>query len=201
MQITKTTLFDFFKYIKSGIALDVAPDHTGVVIWDGEKVTEYGFRVEIDSKSVHWEYKMRRDFKQELKKIVSGKDFEVCVIEGVYGGVNYDTTQKLLALNTVIDELIFEGVWFITEFFRWKPSEWLAKARMVYKQRGKLKTKLEIQGILEYLGYEFYITNKDKSDKEKAEMFFEDKCDACGMLLAVCVARVFLINKVENSDI
>jgi hypothetical protein len=61
MQITKTTLFDFFKFIKSGIALDVAPDHTGVVIWDGEKVTEYGFRVEIDSKSVHWEYKMRRD--------------------------------------------------------------------------------------------------------------------------------------------
>jgi hypothetical protein len=96
---------------------------------------------------------------------------------------------------------MFEGVCFITEFYRWKPSEWLAKARMVYKQRGKLKTKLEIQGILEYLGYEFYITNKDKSDKEKAEMFFEDKCDACGMLLAVCVARVFLINKVENSDI
>ena len=44
---------------------------------------------------------MRRDLKVKLSEIVVGRDFEVCIVEDVYGGENFDTVRKLLNLNTV----------------------------------------------------------------------------------------------------
>lgn len=201
MVIEKLLIKHMFQYIKSGLALDIAPHHTGVVIWDGTEIHEYGFEHNLDTKDKFWEYKLRREFKNKLKGIVAGKSFEACVVEDVYGGENFMTTRQLLAMNTVIDELIFDGVCFVDNFYRWKSSEWLAKARVVYKQRGKLKTKVEIQGILEYLEYDFLLNNKDKSKKEKEAIYFEDICDACGMLLAVCADKVLITNKVKHANV
>lgn len=190
LSVKVATVEGIFSCIKSGIGLDIAKNHTGICIWEDNKIKTYGFELKpYDNLSYFAEYKMRADFKQQLKEIVQGKHFEFCIVEDVYGGDNFDTTRKLLALNTVIDELIFEGVCFVDNFVRWGATKWMSYFRMIYKQKGKLKSKIETQGILEYLGYDYYLKNKDLSDKEKKEIFFEDICDATAMLCSMIMKR------------
>lgn len=193
----KITVLNMLEMIHSGIGLDISKNHTGVFIWDNGAVEEYGFALpEYDSNDPHAEYRMRLAFKTKLKEIVNGRYFEHCIVEDCYGGDNFDTVRKLLALNTVIDELIFEGVVKVDHFYRWKEPVWLSNFRLLYKQKGHLKAKVETQGILEYLEYDFYLKNKDLPKARKEEIFFEDKCDACGQLLSV----VAYINLKANQE-
>ena len=178
--------------MKSGIGLDVAKNHTGIVIWDNNKIETHGFALNEYAKDDYFaEYKMRRDFKAKLLPLVKGRFFQFCVIEDVYGGENFDTVRKLLALQTVIDELIFEHSCYVEEFYRWNEPKWLKYTRVFYKQKGKLKSKVELQGILEYLEFDFYIKNKDLSESAKKSIFFEDICDACGILLSAVAYKNF----------
>lgn len=184
--LAKPTVKSLLSTIPSGIGLDIAKNHSGIVIWDGSNISTYGFSIDEYDKSDYFaEYRMRRSFKSKLAEIVRDKHFEHAVIEGVYGGKNFDTVRKLLALNTVIDELIFDGVCSVGNFVRWEEAKWLSLFRTVYKQKGRLNAKIETQNILEFLEWDFYLENKDKSNSEKCEIFFEDICDACGMLLGV----------------
>ena len=161
MIIEKLTVLNLFKTIKSGIGLDISKNHTGIVIWNGKTIETYGFAIEEYDKSDYFaEYKMRRDFKEKLYQIVKDRHFEYCIVEDVYSGENFDTVRKLLALQTVIDELIFEHVCVVDNFVRWLQVEWSKYTRQVYKQAGRLKSKLETQGILEYLEFDFYLEHK-----------------------------------------
>ena len=200
--LSKPTLISMLKTIPSGIALDVAKNHTGVVYWDGETLHRNGFAIdEYDKGDPFAEYKMRRQFKNKLKEIVQGLSVKYCVIEDVYGGENFDTVRKLLSLQTVIDELIFEHVLFVETFFRWNEPKWSALTRTIYKQRGKLKSKIETQGILEYLEDEFYLAHKSDSASAKRELFFEDICDATGILLGVVASEIMQINIAKASAV
>lgn len=184
--LSKATVEGILSTVHSGIGLDIAKNHTGVSIWNGKTVETYGFALnEYDKNDPFALYKMRRDLKVKLSEIVVGRDFEVCIVEDVYGGENFDTVRKLLNLNTVIDELIFDRVCTVDKFFRWNEPKWLSAFRTVYKQRGRLKSKVETQGILEFLNWDFYKNNCGKTDSEKKEIFFEDICDSCGMLVGV----------------
>ena len=198
--IEKLDMLNVVKTLSSALTIDAAPNHTGVVYWDGTEIHEYYFKLSTpDRGNPFWGYLLRREFKEKLKPIVEGKRFECVMIEGVYGGENYDTTYQLISINSVIDELLFDRVCVTDHFYRWKSTEWMAKARKLYRQKGMLKTKIEIQGILEYLGYSYYLQNKDlpltpaKARKEgvqsKEEICFEDVCDAAGMLLALAVHK------------
>lgn len=199
---SKQTVHSILGNIKSGIGLDISKNHTGIVYWDGSEIHEYGFSTsEYDKTDYFAEYKMRRDFKNKLKEIVQGKYFEICIVEDVYGGENFDTVRKLLALNTVIDELIFENVCTVKKFLRWNEPKWAKCTRTIYKQRGKLKSKVETQGILEYLGYPFYMAHKDDRAGVKKEIFFEDICDACGMLLGAVMDEIMNINIVKGTPL
>lgn len=190
MIIEKLTVLNLFKTIKSGIGLDISKNHTGIVIWNGKTIETYGFAIEEYDKSDYFaEYKMRRDFKEKLYQIVKDRHFEYCIVEDVYSGENFDTVRKLLALQTVIDELIFEHVCVVDNFVRWLQVEWSKYTRQVYKQSGRLKSKLETQGILEYLEFDFYLEHKGDSERVKKEIFFEDICDACAMLIGVIVKK------------
>ena len=176
--------------MKSGIGLDVSKNHTGVVIWNGIDTEEYGFAIEeYDKSDYHSEFKMRLDFKNKLRDIVESRHFEYCIIEDVYGGENFDTVRKLIALNTVIDELIAENVCSVNNFIRWSEPTWLSGLRLLHKGKVKLKAKYETQEILEVLEYKFYLEHKDLKDSEKKKIFFEDICDACGMLLSVVATK------------
>lgn len=190
LDISAPTVESIFSCIKSGIGLDIAKNHTGICIWENNEIKTYGFDlIPYDKSDYFAEYRMRADFKKKLKEIVQGKHFEFCIVEDVYGGDNFDTTRKLLALNTVIDELIFERVCTVDNFVRWTATKWMSYFRMIYKQRGKLKSKIETQNILEYLKFDFYIKNKDLSDADKKKIFFEDICDATGMLCGMIMHK------------
>lgn len=194
IEMDSLTVESILSSIQTGIGLDISKNHTGICIWENGEVKLYGFKLnEYDSSDYHAEYRMRLDFKNRLKEIVKGKHFDLCVVEDVYGGDNFDTTRKLLALNTVIDELIFDGVCSCDEFIRWQSSKWLSGFRMIHKVKGKLKSKFETQAILGYLNFGFYLQTKDLSESEKCEIFFEDKCDATAMLCGVIMKK--------NSDI
>ena len=188
IKIEKLSVESILSGISSGIGLDIAKNHTGVCIWEQGVVTTYGFMLsEYAKEDYHAEYKMRVEFKEKLKEIIKGKVFEYCIVEDVYGGTNFDTTRKLLALNTVIDELIFESSCKVEHFVRWNATKWLSYLRGIYKGKGKSKSKIETQAVLEYLGFEFYIKNKDLGEGEKEAIFFEDICDATAMLCSVAL--------------
>lgn len=198
----KPTVLSLFKTIPSGIGLDIAKNHSGICIWNGESIEQYGFALDdFDKKDPFAEYKMRRQFKQKLSEIIRGRYFEHCIIEDVYGGENFDTTRKLLALNTVIDELIFEHCCTVNKFYRWNEPKWSSATRSIYKQRGRLKSKIETQGLLEYLEYDYYLEHKDDKSAVKKEIFFEDICDATAMLLAVVANETLNLNIAKQSSI
>lgn len=198
----KPTVLSLFKTIPSGIGLDIAKNHSGICIWNGESIEQYGFALDdFDKKDPFAEYKMRRQFKQKLSEIIKGRYFEHCIIEDVYGGENFDTTRKLLALNTVIDELIFEHCCTVNKFYRWNEPKWSSATRSIYKQRGRLKSKIETQGLLEYLEYDYYLEHKDDKPAVKKEIFFEDICDATAMLLAVVANETLNLNIAKQSSI
>jgi len=183
--VAKPTVISILKNVDSGIGIDISKNHTGIVVWDGISITTHGFKLnKINKEDPHSEYRMRMDFRSRLSSVVTGKKFENCVVENAYGGSNFDTVRKLLALNTVVDELLFDGVFEVDNFYRWLQSEWSSRLRKVYKPAFKMLSKVETQNILEYLEFEFLLENKHKSDKYLEEIFFEDICDACGMLLA-----------------
>ena len=200
--LSKITVLSILRNIKSGIGLDISKNHTGVFIWNGDTTEEYGFDLSEYNKTDYFaEYKMRREFKTKLSEIVKGRQFEICIVEDVYGGENFDTVRKLLALNTVIDELIFERVCFVDEFLRWGESRWAKATRALYKQKGRLKSKVETQGLLEYLEYSFYLEHKDDKPSVKKEIFFEDICDACGMLLGAVANKIMELNIVKQASL
>ncbi len=195
-RLEKPTVLNLLKTLKSGVGLDISKNHTGITMWYNGELTTHGFKLnEYGKDDPHAEYRMRLDLKNQLLGVLKGKSFEYCVIEDVYGGENFDTTRKLLALQTVIDEIIFEGSIEVEHFFRYLPSEWLSRTRKLHKQEGKLKSKAEIQGILEYLEFDFYLKYKDnpttKAQAQKqgvqtlTDLFFEDICDSCGILLSI----------------
>ena len=206
----KPTVINILKTVPSGIGLDIAKNHTGIVIWNGETVETYGFLLtEYDKLDYFGEYKMRREFKNKLKEIVADRHFEYCIVEDIYGGDNFDTVRKLAALNTVMDELIFDGVCTVGTFVRWKQVQWAAKARMIYRQKGKPSSKIETQKLMEYLEFDFYMKYKDYPETEaqskktglptKKDLFFEDICDACGMLLGLVIAHNYELNITRSS--
>ena len=189
----------------NALALDIAKNHTGICMWYNNILYTLGFDLpDYDILDIHAEFNMRLNFKQKLITILNNRSFDYIIVEDVYGGQNFDTTRKLLALQTVIDELLYEGVVTCKNFYRWIQPQWAKRARLILHQKGKLTSKFETQGLLEFLNFDFYLQNKDKSEADKRKIFFEDICDACGMLMAV-VAEVNFNNtqeiKIKQSDI
>lgn len=182
----------------SALALDVSKNHTGVCMWFDNELTVTGFEItEYDNADYHAEYNMRKEFKQKLLDIIQYRSFNYIIIEDVYGGENFDTIRKLLALQTVIDEIIDEGKVMCQYFYRWNQPQWASKARLIFKQSGCLKSKIETQGLLEYLEFDFLLENKDLSNPEKEKIFYEDKCDACGMLMALVAEKLYNNNETK----
>lgn len=187
--ISKPTVEGILSQFKSGIGLDIAKNHTGVCLWRDGKVETLGFAVEMEYEAGSYlsEAKMRMQFKNKIYEVLKGYDWEVCIIEDVYGGVNFDTTRKLLALNCVVDELMLEGKVSIGNLYRFKESEWIKDLRTIVKLGSKLNPKFECQSILDYLGFELVRRNKTERDAYKASIFYEDRCDATGQLLALAM--------------
>lgn len=171
---------------KSAITFDIAPLHTGIVEYKDNKLQEYHFKLsKQDSEDVFKEIKQRRDFKDHIKPIVAGKHYDFCLVEGIYGGESYTTLLQLANLNTVVDELVFEGVFQVDTFYRQTQVEWAADNRQLYKQAHKPTSKVETQNLLEYMECGYYLKHKDDTSAQKIDECFEDICDAYGMLYSI----------------
>ena len=194
----KLTVKSVLSQIPSGVGLDVAKNHTGVCVWNGTDIEVYGFDLpEYDSTDPMSEAKMRRHLRAKLTDCLGSRFFEYLVIEDVYGGENFDTVRKLIALNTVIDDLILDGVVQVNNFYRHAESVWMKGLRLLYKAGNKLSPKYEVQEVLNYLEFDFYLKNKDLTPAELKSIFFEDICDATGMLLGL-VADKFVKRDTEE---
>jgi Holliday junction resolvasome RuvABC endonuclease subunit len=162
------------------LGLDISVNSTGICLYrDGIKTTA-NIALDYQTGNPHAEVLLRRQLKTDLLELIKGLSFEVIVIEDVFEGVNPDTTRKLYALNTAIDELILDEQIECKHFIRvpntlWK--SWLSSvdANGVYKG---FNDKQKIQGYLKLLGID------EGNDKG-----FQDRLDATGMLLGYLIGR------------
>ena len=190
VEIRETTLEDILQVFDSAIGIDPSKNHTGISIWRDGKLTTLGFQTKQTGKDDPFEEaRMRLDFKRKLADLIRGMSFEVCVVEEVYGGANFTVTRKLIAVNTVIDELILEGVVEVKHFHRLLAQQWGEGIRDIVEIQPGFKSKIRTQIVLEHLKVPFYMENKDLSQARKKEIYFEDKCDAIGMLLGLAMIQ------------
>lgn len=172
------------------LGLDISESSTGICIYSESTKFTYNFSVNLPEKSVFEEVLLRRCLKSNLSHYISGKTFDVIIIEDVYQGVNAETTRKLYALNTAIDEMILDGEVGCKKFLRvsnqtWK--SWLFTVDTGGVLKG-LNDKLRIESCLSMLG----ITEIGAG--------FQDRLDATGMLVGyfLCKDKVEEWEKVRN---
>lgn len=170
---------EILKLVKSALSLDISKTSTGVTIWENSKLSHY--IISLDG--VDDEYETRKLFKEYLAELTEGKSFELVCVEDVFGGVNYTTTRELLALNTVPDELISDGVFSCERLFREENTSWKSSLREYGKLGGSPKHKIEIQWMLKNLDIDIHSFDRfntpDKNDR------FQDILDSIAMLLGV----------------
>lgn len=187
--VQKISVEAVLSLFKSGISFDIAKNHIGVCIWDGKTVTVDGFSIEYDYDNEDYlaEAKMRLWLKNRCAEYFVNKHFEVCQVEGTYGGVNYDTNRKLIVLNSVVAELIVEGRADVENYFNLILKEWLKDFKRIVKVGKSLTSKYEIQEILKFMEFPFAVENADKSNSYKLSIYYEDICDAVGMLCGLAM--------------
>ena len=92
------------------LALDVSKTSTGVAVVYGDEVWVANITIDTPEDSQFFEVLSRRELKEKLLKHLGSKRWFSCIfVEDVYNGINPETTRKLYALNSAIDELILDG--------------------------------------------------------------------------------------------
>lgn len=184
--VSKPTVQSILENIESAIALDISKLQTGITIKENNEIKHYTISLltEYSDDDPFCEIKMRKEFAQKLKPFVEGKHFQIGAVEDVFGGVNYQTTRKLLALNTVFDEFIYDGVCKVDEFYKWGNKLWKKYFRRLVKIKGYPDDKEEIRQIFDFLEYDFYMANKHRKADD-----IQDMLDSCGLLCAVALFK------------
>lgn len=201
--IKKESVESILSTYNNAISFDIAKNHTGVCVWRDGKLETLGFEngIEYDKSDNMSEAKMRLWLKNKCKEIMGYTYFDVCQVEGVFGGENFDTTRKLIALNGVVAELILENQVNVGRYYNLIQKEWAKDFRQIIKIGKALSSKYETQEILKYLDFDFVLSNCDKSDSYKKDIFYEDICDAVGMLCGVALREKFDLTKKPSSGI
>lgn len=186
----ESALLSFIPESGEYLGLDISELSTGICIYSNGKRFTTNFSVNLAENSVFHEVLLRRSLKSHLRELISGKVFEVIIIEDAYQGPNPDTTRKLYALNTAIDEMILDKEVECKKFLRvpnrvWK--SWLAVADTDNITKG-MNDKLKIETILSMLGI-----------REKGAGF-QDRLDSTGMLIGyfLCKDKVDDWEKTRN---
>ena len=169
------TVSEFDIIPKDGIflGLDISETSSGICIYENGVKSTYNASVDDILEGDFYEVRMRRQLKSDLTEVIEGKSFDLIVIEDAFQGINPQTTRKLYALNTAIDELILDGVCTCKKFLRvdngtWKSWLFTIDENGVFKG---LKDKPRIEKCLSLLGIH-----------ESGEGY-QDRLDACGMLI------------------
>lgn len=203
LSIESVTVESLLKEMGTSLALDISKNSTGISFWkDGElHVSNYHIPVEYTNSDPFSEIKMRLDFKRHLTSFFKGEHFDTIIVEDVFGGDNFSTVRKLLALNTVIDELVVEGVVTVENFYRQSNQTWKSNMRSIYKAGKGLKDKFEIEQVALHLGFRYALEHKSDTDAQKAKEGYQDILDATMMLCSVSALKNSEIKTKKSSRI
>ena len=107
----------------------------------------------------------------------------------------------MLALNTVIDELVVEEVITVENFYRQSNQTWKSNMRSIYKAGKGLKDKFEIEQVALHLGFGYALEHKSDTDAQKAKEGYQDILDATMMLCSVSALKNSEIKTKKSSRI
>ena len=177
------------------LGLDISLDSTGIcLIENGKKITgnvgleDERTQIESSKDRLHEEVLLRRELKKNLETLVSGKNFDLIVIEDVYSGINPRGVRILYALNTAIDELILDGVCSCKRFVRVGNGEWKKWLFKVYSGD-------DLKGLNDKVKIEKVLNELDVYEEGEG---YQDRLDATGMIVAHFIEKSF--NTVMKSD-
>lgn len=198
VKIDRVSVYSLLSYFDSAIGLDISKRSTGCVIWYNGVLEKHQIKLSDNinlNDNPFAEELMRREFRDKLLEIIDGRNFQYGVAENVFGGENFDTVRKLLALNTVFDGIILDEKCLVEHYYKKPNKEWKKYLGKIVHIDGAPTDKFRIQQIMEYLEFDYYLKNKDLSDSEKEEKGFQDILDATGLL---CSLSVELNSNIEN---
>lgn len=159
------------------LGLDISKSSTGIALVEDGEISTANLNLHVDFENPHHEALMRRQLRSGLLDTLSDteKHFTSVIIEDVYASEFANTVRMLFALNTVIDDLILDGLITTDEFYRiqngvWKrwlalsdPSGWTSS----YNDKTRIRMLLE--------GLDYF----DEGPKRG----LQDRLDAFGMLV------------------
>lgn len=198
VKIDKVSVHSLLSKFDSAIGLDISKRSTGCVIWYNGVLEKHQIKLSDDiniKEDPFAEELMRREFSDKLLEIINNRSFQYGVVENVFGGENFDTVRKLLALNTVFDGIILDNKCSVEHYYKRVNTEWKKYLGKIVHIDGAPTDKFRIQQIMEYLEFDYYLENKDLSDAEKEKIGFQDILDATGML---CALSIELNSNIEN---
>ena len=179
------------------LGLDISKNSTGVcLIEDGVKVTgnisltKEMVEIKNSDKWFFCETLLRRCLKKDLTELVSGKEFDLIIIEDAFSGENPEVSRMLYGLNTAIDELILDGVCSCKTFLRVSNKEWKSwignTVDPMNKNKG-LNDKVKIQNWLDSVGV-----------SEGNSEGFQDRLDATGLILGYFLEKAKVDRKYSS---
>ena len=179
-------VYDIIPKTGTHLGLDISQHSTGITVISNGSYSSSNHSLEIlDSSERFLELLYRRQLKEFLKNEYEGCTFDTIVVEDAYAGVNPETTRLLYALNTAIDELIYDGYIDCKDFRRVNNKSWKSWLWSIEPQIGKgLDDKIRIQELLSYLGVE---------DSGKG---YQDRLDSLGMLVGY-----FYQSRIKEEDL
>lgn len=168
------------------LGLDLSKLSTGITVISNGDFKSYNFTLtEVPKEERFEELLYRRQLYDFLKNSFEGYHFKTIVVEDVHSGENPKVTRMLYSLNTVIDELVYDGYIGCDNFIRANNKSWKSWLWSIEPQVGKgLEDKGRIEAVLRYLGV---------SDEGKG---YQDRLDSLGMLIGY-----FFKSEVKKEDL
>lgn len=164
------------------ISFDISVNSTGWFIYDNGEC-KYG-TYKLKSKDPQGR---RIEFRDFLHVTINSQKFDFVVIEDVIAGNNFKTTQSLIQLNTIVDDMMFYGVINKSPIVRIGNTIWKRYLRQIGERNVDIKgmkDKDEIKLHVNKLGF--------------CEDVEQDVYDALGMLLGVIAEKQGVVQKHER---
>lgn len=199
--------FDLERYlgsnIKSGLALDVSKNSTGMAIYRGGEIETYVLQTEItdESSSIHLGYRIQ-EFMGFILDKVCGEHFDVICVEEALTGINHKVNAVALALNPIIDYLVATEQVTCDKFYRINNVTWKKTLRelsgVAPLKKGTDAAKKEIISGFKALNFSLgYKVDEYPSWNAYKGSGWQDRLDAVGVLLGV--VRKYIDNEVVDN--
>lgn len=162
------------------LALDISVKGTGWAYFNKDKMDfEVGI-IKLQTKDNKYR---RREFKKHIKQLMGKRDIDKLIIEDTIMGNNYKTTEILMQLNVIPEDLIMDGEVIVTDknVLRYKPTVWNKKLRDYTKYNGVIKgknTKIITQECLHSIG-----VTQEYLQARTVTHITDDVYDAYGMII------------------